>query len=112
MGDDKKRDTGTELYLLLADHNSDYSVDDRLKVVMMYNAEGNLTEIARKTGIPYYTIKDWKRKTDWWPLAVQECKKHKQEELDRILTKVIHKTIVEMSDRIDNGDYSVKKMEP
>jgi len=108
-GDENKN--ATELYVLLAEHKSTYSIDDRLSAVMLYAAEGNLAEVARKTNIPYYTVKDWKE-CEWWPVALSECRKRKQDELDSMFTNVIHEAIGQASDRIRNGDYYVAKTAP
>ena len=101
----------TELFVLLAEHRSKFSVDDRLRVAMLYVAEGNMAEVSRKTGIEYTTLRDWKQ-TEWWPLAIAECRKRKQDELDGNLTQTIHIAIGEVLDRIQNGDSVVGKTGP
>lgn len=101
----------TELFVLLAEHRSSYSVDDRLRVAMLYVAEGNMKEVMRKTGINYETLKSWKV-CEWWPLAVAECRKRKQDELDGNLTKTIHIAMGEVLDRIQNGDSLLGKTGP
>lgn len=104
----KEREEGTQLYQLLADHHSTFSIDDRLKVCMLYATEGNMAEVSRKTGIGYETLKDWKT-YDWWPVALDWCRRHKQDELDGLLTGVIQDAVYAVADRIKEGDYTVKK---
>lgn len=106
----KERNDSIQLYALLAEHQSDYSIDDRLKVCYMFAVEGNMAEVSRKTGISYDCMKEWK-KQEWWPVALAECRKRKQDELDSMLTKVIHDAIGQVADRVAEGDYSVGKTE-
>ena len=108
-GDENKQTTA--LFVLLAEHHSKYSVDDRLRTAMLYVAEGNMKEVSRKTGIAYDTVKSWKE-TEWWPLAVAECRKRKQDELDSLLTNTIHTAMDQVMDRVHKGDHFVGKMDP
>ena len=100
--------TRTELYYLMAEHHSLYSVDDRIKAAMLYAMEGNLSAVARKMEINYDTIRMWKD-TPWWPLAVNECRDKKQDELDSMLSKVIFNAVNEIADRVQKGDFISKK---
>lgn len=101
----------TELYNLLADHTSTYSIDDRLRACMLYATEGNMKEVERRTLIPYETLKSWV-KMEWWPVALQESRKRHQDKLDSKFTQVIHKTLDQIYDRVEKGDWISKKMEP
>ena len=47
-----------------------------------------------------------------WNLAVAECRKRKQDELDGNLTQTIHIAMGEILDRIQNGDSVVGKTDP
>lgn len=104
----KERERNAQLYQLLAEHQSAYSIDDRLKACMLYAAEGNMAEVSRKTGLAYDTLKDWKT-YEWWPVALDWCRRHKQDELDGMLTGVIQDAVLEVADRIKEGDWVVKK---
>ena len=110
MSGDENRDA-TELYVLLAEHKSTYSIEDRLKAVMLYAAVGNMAEVSRQVNMPYYTIKDW-RECEWWPIALNECRKRKQDELDGKLTSIIDEANNQIVDRLQQGDYYVAKMAP
>lgn len=100
--------TRSEMYYLIAEHHSLYSVDDRIKAAMLYASEGNLAAVARQMEIKYDTIRMWKD-TPWWPLAVNECRDKKQDELDAMLSKVIYDAVNEISDRVQKGDFISKK---
>lgn len=104
----REKEQEAQLYQLLADHASPYSVDDRLKACMLYAAEGNMAEVSRKTGLEYQTLKTWKT-YEWWPVALDWCRRHKQDELDGMLTGVIQDAVLEVADRIKEGDWIVKK---
>lgn len=108
---DKVLEQDANLYNLMAMHKSVYSIDDRLKACYLYVVEGNLKEVSRKTGVKYETLKTWKE-SNWWPAAVLECKKRKEQELDGMFTKVIDASLDQLTDRIKNGDFYIKKMEP
>lgn len=98
----------TELYYLLAEHHSRFSIDDRIKAAMLYATDGNLAAVSRKMDLVYDTLKDWKCQP-WWPLAVRECRDKKQDELDAMLSKVVFEAINEISDRVREGDFIAKK---
>ena len=106
--EEKQQRMHTELFYLLAEHQSHFSVDDRIKAAMLYAAEGNLSKVSRDMEIGYETLKDWKCQP-WWPLAVQECRDRKQDELDAMLSKVMFSAIEQIADRIKDGDYVAKK---
>lgn len=98
----------SELYQAIANHNSTYSVDDRLNVAMLYVTEGNMKKVSSITDIPYVTLDGWKR-TDWWPQALQFCHRRKDQELELRFSKVIHDSVSEVHDRVVNGDWKLDK---
>ena len=102
---------GLDVYALIAEHKSGkYSVEERLNAAMLYVCEKSLKEVHRKTGIPYMTLIDWKRLTEWWAPVVQECRRRKQDELDSTMTHMIDNAINGILDRIANGDVKLDKM--
>lgn len=109
--EDPKLKKSAALYNLLALHASQYSIDDRIKACMLYAAEGNMAEVARKTQVPREVLKDWQTK-DWWPVALRTCQDLKQEELDGMFSKIIDVATEKVLDRIENGDFVIKKMVP
>lgn len=106
--DEKK---SLELYNLLASHSSTFSIDDRLKAATLFVVEGNMKEVERKTGVGYETLKAWQRQA-WWPVAMQEARLRHQDALDSKFTHLIHKTLDQIYDRVEKGDYTIKKMDP
>ena len=110
MGEEKKQlaKESSELYQMIADHKSTYSVDDRLHVVMLYITEGNMKKVEKMTGIHYQTLAGWKE-TDWWTPALQFCHKRKDKELELRFSRVIHDAVSEIHDRVTKGDWLVMK---
>jgi len=98
----------SELYQLVANHNSTYSVDDRLNVAMLYVTEGNMKKVEKMTSIPYMTLTGWKS-ANWWPHALQFCHKRKDKELELRFSRVIHDAVSEIHDRVLNGDWKIDK---
>lgn len=98
----------SELYQIMADGKSSYSVDDRLQAVMLYVTEGNMKKVERMTSIPYVTLTSWKEQ-EWWPHALQFCHKRKDKELELRFSRVIHDAVSEVHDRVTKGDYQILK---
>jgi hypothetical protein len=76
----------------------------KAKAVRTYMKCGSLPKTAEIIGVPFYTVQSWRYRTNWWP----ELMKRFQEESDRKLASqmedVVKKAIVQIEDRIDNGD--------
>ena len=81
-----------------------YTPEDRMKAALAFVVTGSLKEVEKLTGIKRATLDVWRHKSDWWPLAVEEARRTKQEELDASFTRIIHKAIEELEDRVRNGD--------
>lgn len=99
----------SRLYDALAAEKSPFSDDERLKVAAMYVTEGNLAKVSRETKISLPTLHRWKDSTSWWPLAIAEFRRRKQDELDAEFSKVIHSAVAEVADRIIEGDWVMLK---
>ncbi len=76
-----------------------------MQAAMAYVTTGNSVQAAKHCPqVSAKLIREWKRTATWWPQAVQECRKMKSEELDGLLTNVIHKSTDQLIDRLQNGD--------
>jgi hypothetical protein len=93
-----------DVYALIDEHASPYSIEERLAVVMRYAACGNLKQVSREMKLSYDTLKHWKNYCDWWAPVLQECRRRKQDELDGTLTNIIDMSLAEIVDRITHGD--------
>jgi len=86
-------------------------VDPELKIhaAMSFLMTGTVKDTARITGLDHRLISEWKNKSQWWPTVLEKLRKEKQDELDAKMTDVIHKGIVAIKDRIDNGEEVITK---
>ncbi|MBK7469232.1 MAG: hypothetical protein IPJ43_21985 [Saprospiraceae bacterium] len=54
--------------------------------------------------VPIHTINKWKA-SPWWKDKIQEIQKDDYDRIDTRLTKAIDKTLDEVMDRLNNGEY-------
>lgn len=93
---------------LLHEPHSKYTPDEKVEVAAKYIVYGNLKRVGKEVGIPYDTLKSWKKR-EWWPLLVAESRKAKQDELDGSFTGIIHQAATALADRIENGNSILGK---
>ena len=86
-----------------------YTAYERMEALTVYMVKGSLQKTAEYTGIPYTTIQSWRAKGTWWPLALQELREQKNDQVDSRITGIIDKTLDGMEDRVENGDFVVTK---
>jgi hypothetical protein len=84
--------------------NKWHSEEDRIKAATVFAMTGNALRTAEITGVPHGTIRQWKTQP-WWPQVLERVHQEHDDELDAKITKVIEKTITQVEDRLDNGDY-------
>jgi hypothetical protein len=96
-------------YVDLYHPRSPYTPEQKVSAVMAYLVTGNSKRASKHCGIKDNIIRDWKTRSDWWPEAMRECRKKKQEELDSLYTSLLHQTVGQLADRIQNGDEYLKK---
>lgn len=65
---------------------------------------GNLSLTSGATGIPYYTLKDWKA-SKWWNDVITELRKAEKLELSASTKTILNKSLALMADRLENGDF-------
>lgn len=88
---------------------SPHTIDERLRACMLFQITGSSKKVAKLTGIPDSTIRFWKTQSDWWPEASRQARKQHQEQLDAMMTGVIHQSIQELNDRLHSGNTKVLK---
>ena len=86
---------------------SRYTDDKRREAAATYLVLGNLRATARQTGVHERTLSDWV-KSEWWNPLIQTLLYEKGVELDAKLTEVIDKALLNLTDRLDNGDVKMK----
>ena len=88
---------------------ANYTVEEKLAATTAYVLTGTALGASRLTGISNKTISDWKLHASWWPDAYRAVKIQKQEEMDGIMTSIIHFAGEELIDRLCNGDEVLTK---
>lgn len=83
---------------------SKYSVDTKIKAVMLYMMTGDAKKSAKQIGVPHTTLLHWKNHSCWWEDTLKKARLLKQDELDASLTKVIESGAKALQDRIDYGN--------
>lgn len=81
-----------------------WSDKQKLEAIQTYLAIGNLSMVSQLTGIPYITLKVWK-KTEWWNDQVQEIKTSRKIELSAKMKRIIDASLAVVEDRLEHGDY-------
>jgi len=85
--------------------NQVYPEEIKIAYIANYIATGTMREASRLTGIPEDIAKNWKSQSSWWEPTVAKVRKQKQDELDAVLTSIVHETTDHIKDRIKYGDY-------
>jgi len=81
-----------------------FSEEDRIRVATVYAATGSAVKTSEITGIKAGTIRQW-RMQEWWPQVIERIQSETDDELDVEFTKVVKKSLSEINERIDNGDW-------
>jgi len=81
-----------------------HSEEDRIKAATVYAVCGSAAETGRITGIPAEVIRQWKTK-EWWPQIIDRIRQEKDDELDVKFTQIVDKTVDQLNDRLEKGDY-------
>ena len=89
--------------------NGKYTKEQKARAVAFYFAHRSLRKVESLTGIPRPTIALWKNNSEWWGILWTIFNAQKNDELDGALTDIIDKSVVEMRDRLENGDQKLTK---
>ena len=81
---------------------------EKLESALAWLMTGNDYQASELCGVPRETIRDW-RGLDSWEHLMDQAKKLKQNELDSQFTKIIHKSMEEITDRLEKGDEVIAK---
>lgn len=95
------------------DSRSQFSPDEKMAVVMAYLITGGnsskAVELACVVGMKAATVRQWKKRGNWWDDAVSHARGLLQKDLDAAYTKMLHRTEKELFDRVENGDVVILK---
>lgn len=81
-----------------------WSDAQRIELVTTWLATGNLALSAATLGIPEVTARKWKA-SDWWKQIVEDLRQEENISLDAKLSKVVQKSVEQLLDRVEGGDY-------
>jgi hypothetical protein len=81
-----------------------WSDKERYQAVASFLIIGNLRLTAAAVGIPEETLRRWKLQP-WWKEAEDEIRKSSKIELTGKIANVINKTMAQLEDRVENGDF-------
>lgn len=81
-----------------------WSDKQRLQAVSAYVVLGKVTLVAASTGIPEDTLRKWKQ-ASWWKEAEDEIRRSSKIELSGKLSRIVDATLLQLEDRVANGDY-------
>lgn len=85
-----------------------YPDSKKLEAVKLWMLTGNLSATAAALSIPYITLQSWKY-SEWWKNLVEDLKAQENIELNNRLKKIAEKSLDQMVDRLENGDYYFDK---
>lgn len=97
----------------LYEGTSKYTPADKLAALTAYLVTGSMAKAETYCGVPAQTIYQWKRTSEWWPALAEEVKKEKNDELEAMITGIMHQSLENIVDRLENGDtyYDTKSGE-
>lgn len=81
-----------------------YTAADRIAAVVAWMVTGNIYKAEKYCGVSADTIARWKRESEWWPVLTQQVKKEKNDELESMMTGILHQSLGEVMERLNEGD--------
>jgi len=88
---------------------SPYSPEQKVAAAQAYLITGTSIQAQKYCGVKADIIRTWKSKSVWWNDLFQSVKKQKNNELEATFTKTMDSAVVQLQDRIENGDSKVQK---
>jgi hypothetical protein len=94
-------------------HKPDWWPEDKkVEAATLWAATRNMKQVAALSKVSLRKLNEWK-KEPWWMNVVSRCQKEKNDELDGMLTGVIHRAAEIISERLENGNivYDFRRKE-
>ena len=85
-------------------HNRIYPERKRIEVVVLYACVGDPEQVSKLSSVPVSYIKKW-RKEDWFKDLLREIREENNDKIDVQFTEIVEKTLEQVKDRLENGDY-------
>lgn len=80
-----------------------YTWEKKYATVAIYLKSGSLRETERQSGVPTFTLENW-RKSSWWDNLVAEIQKEEHAVKNTKLSQIINKALGVVEDRLENGE--------
>jgi hypothetical protein len=88
----------------VAGNNGYWSETQKIGAVTTYLASGNLSLTSVATEIPLATLNRWKV-SPWWKQLTEDIRAEENLHLDAKLAKVVNKSVDQLLDRVERGDF-------
>lgn len=85
-----------------------YSDAQKIEACQLYMLTGNLSAVSMALQINYETLKVWK-KSQWWKDLERELRLQDELQLSVQLKKIVAKSLSNVEDRLENGDFTFDK---
>lgn len=97
----------------LYEGTSKYTPADKIAALTAWLVTGSAARAEVHCGVPAGTINTWKHKSEWWPAIEAAIKKEKNDEMEAMLTGILHQSLDNITDKLENGDtfYDTKRGE-
>jgi hypothetical protein len=81
-----------------------YNEEMRIKAACVYAITGSAAKTGEILNIKPGTVRQWKMQP-WWQQVIDRIRSEKDDELDVKFTGIIDKTVEQINDRLEKGDY-------
>ena len=88
----------------LYEGTSKYTPADKIAALTAYLVTGSAQKAEAHCGVNAGTIQTWRRNSEWWPALANEIKKEKNDEMEAVLTGILHQSLENIVDKLENGD--------
>lgn len=83
-----------------------WSKAKRSEAIMTWLTTGSVVQTAAIIGVPFETVRHWK-KQPWWREQVEAFHDDDKQELDAKYQKIIRKALEVAGDRLENGNFQM-----
>lgn len=85
-----------------------YPDNMKVEAATIYAASGSLQTASDMSKVPLPKLREW-RKTDWFQNLLREVWTENNEKIDAKFTAIIEKSLTNLEDRLEHGDFHVLK---
>lgn len=83
--------------------------EKKIEAATIYAVTGSLPRAAELSGVPIQTLRSWRAQEDFQAL-LREVWEENNEKIDAQYTDIIEKTLVQLLDRLNNGDHRISPL--